>query len=46
MKFLNWLGIDEQDLQRIPYEIGRDWTETLVFIGGIVMAFLIAGSVQ
>ena len=42
MKFLNWLGIDADDLERLPEEIGRDWYPTLIFIGGITLLILAA----
>lgn len=44
MKFLNWMGIDAQDLERLPEEIGRDWPATLAFIGMCVIVIQILRS--
>lgn len=44
MKFLNFMGIDARDLENLPAEIGRDWAETLAFLGGCVIVIQILRS--
>lgn len=44
MKFLNWMGITKEDIERIPYEMGRDMVPTMAFIGFFIIAALILGS--
>lgn len=44
MKFLEWMGVDARDLENLSAEIGRDWAETLAFLGGCVIVIQILRS--